>query len=103
MEGPLFSIRNKMWTKMQRLQTAHCWAKFACSRTLHNLSAIDNERSAHRARGSRAARKARLSAARAAYNTAHRQHRASEARFVAANRAFLAAEEAALIDWNARR
>jgi hypothetical protein len=103
MEGPLFDIRNKMWTKMDRVETAW-WAVHSEHRvSALNLWTVQRARAERRAPGSRAARKAQIQKALRAVEFTSAQVRRADTRLKAAREAFSAAETAALIDWNARR
>ena len=102
MEGPLFDIRNKAWARSDRAQTALWWAQSEERGVLAQLWVVLGRRAQGRVRGSRALRSARLARAiRLVEAHAARRVRA-EARAQAAERVFLAADEAALTDWNTR-
>jgi hypothetical protein len=103
MEGPLFDIRNKMWTKMDRIETFWWCAHSEHRSTLSKLWYIQGGRVDRRAPGSRAARKAQIQKALRAVEFTAAQVRRAEARLKAAREAFSAAETAALIEWNASR
>ena len=102
MEGPLFDIRNGLWTKMDRIETVWWAVHSDHSASTSNLWTVQRERAQRRARGSRATRKAQLKKALRAVEFTSAQVRRAEARLKAARKAFSAAETAALIDWNAR-
>jgi hypothetical protein len=101
-DGPLFDIRNKLWTVADRAQTAWCEAFTAEREARKRLFDVEGERR-RRAPGSRRLRVARLAAARRDMSIAEAQIRRTEAVWKAANAAFLAADSAALTDWNTRR
>ena len=103
MEGPLFDVRNKAWARSDRAQTALWWARSEERGMLAHFWVVLGSRAQGRVRGSRAQRKARLARALRLVE-AHAAHtRRAEARALAAERVFLAADEAALTDWNIRR
>jgi hypothetical protein len=103
MEGPLFDIRNKLWIKMDRIETVWWAVHSEHNASALNLWTVQRERAQRQAPGSRAARKAALKKALRAVEFTSAKVRRAEARLKAAREAFSAAETAALIDWNARR
>jgi hypothetical protein len=103
MEGPLFDIRNKLWNKMDRIETVWWAVHSEHSASTSNLWTVQRERAERRAPGSRAARKAGLKKALRAVEFTSAQVERAEARLRAAREVFSVAETAALIDWNARR
>ena len=102
-DGPLFDVRNKAWARSDRAQTALWWAHSEERGVLAQLWVVLGSRAQGRVSGSRAQRKAQLAKALRVF-AAHSAHtRRAEARAQAAERVFLAADEAALTDWNTRR
>ena len=102
-EGPLFDIKNAKWNISDRAQTAWCTAFSAERESRLRLFKVEGDRLGRRAPGSRTARKTRLANALRALATAEASTRRTEARWRAANADFLAAQSAALADWNTRR
>ena len=103
MEGPLFDIRNKAWARSDRAQTALWWAQSEERGVLAQLWVVLGRRVGGRLSGSRAERKAQLAKALRVCATHSAHTRRAELRAKLATNVFLAAEHAALTDWNTRR